>query len=590
MAEKERGHDVMRELAKVARRPSFRRTLREYQDVLSPEHLEALEEKRKQLDDSIHRFIAAKEREFKQYEKDLRQRVKTAHGSPALAAWQNGHGPSQAHAEGAASGALSMSKRRTSSESTQDTLASSPHTLAPTPPAAIALSSSGSRRDSNNYAIDEDLSEGQAAMSGLTDRRSSVEREKDLIGLFTPSYLTAIAGLDDRDGGRRESAPPKLDLSDKDNLWHSHPPLPRPESDSAVQAKGKRPAHLQVASRTSSSGSSADGKLASAMKSPTHAVRRVGTKRVSLALGDSIVKPSDSVPEAAKNNSTTSSHSRPRLPFADREGTEFVGFASIDFAKQPTLLHQDTNTGSAMNGAFSTAEKAMNVSRSPSQEPPATLHVNASPPPPLPSLTSIPKSKSQIDTDGDLFELDPEETDVPLPPEAEAESEAEEEIESGEDLPNSTVTGRLVGRSGSEQQVAGRIPAPHLKAGEASLYDLEIGLVPAPEDASVTIEKQNDGNTVHIELCPSSANASRQPMDPGYRRPSVVRDPQWEGSDYEVAEEQAVTEDVYGSSYICPSSKGSFTAGSVGESFMAQNAAKMMKLRMKQQREQDVRS
>ncbi|KXL46474.1 hypothetical protein M433DRAFT_638 [Acidomyces richmondensis BFW] len=578
MAEKERGHDVVRELAKVARRPSFRRTLRECQDVLPPAYLEALEEKRKQLDDSIHRFIAAKEREYKQYEKDLRQQAKLAGGSPALAGWQEGHGVSQTHGDGTASGSLFMSRRRTSSESTQDAHGHPPVT-------AGVLSSSRSRRDANNYAIDEELGDEQAAISGLTDRRSSAERERDLIGVFTPSYLTAIAGRDEHGGERRESAPPKLDSSGNDNPWRSHPSLPRPGSDSAVQAKGKRPAHLQMPSRTSSSGSSADGKLASALKSPTHAVRRTGTKRVSLALGNSIVKPSDSVPEAM-SNSTTSSHSRPRLPATDREGMALTGSVSVvESAKPPTSSGRYPDESAVMNGASLTADKNTAVSLSPSPQPHYTLPANTAPPTVLPSSTPIPKSTSKIDPDGDLFDLDVEETDTPPP--AEAEAEAEEEIESGEDP---TVTGRLAERSEGERTAAGRTPSPRPKAGEASTYDPEAGLLLAPEIAPVTVEEQEGDDTLHIELGPSSADASRQPTSPGYRRPSVVRDPEWEGSDYEAAEEKATTEDIYGSSYVRPASKGSFTAGSLGESYMAQNAAKMMKLRIKQHRDQDVRS
>ncbi|KAK3082496.1 hypothetical protein LTR53_020306, partial [Teratosphaeriaceae sp. CCFEE 6253] len=99
-----------------------------------------------------------------------------------------------------------------------------------------------------------------------------------------------------------------------------------------MYAKYKRPVHLQLAKRTSSSGSSADGKLASAMKSPTQSLQRPKRKRVSLAVGDSIVAPSDNVPSAL-NNSSAPSHSRVRSPESEREDAGAT--ASLDFARQP---------------------------------------------------------------------------------------------------------------------------------------------------------------------------------------------------------------------------------------------------------------
>ena len=71
---------------------------------------------------------------------------------------------------------------------------------------------------------------------------------------------------------------------------------------------------------------------------------------------------------------------------------------------------------------------------------------------------------------------------------------------------------------------------------------------------------------------PSSAVASQQPTRPGFRRPSVIRDPVYQGTDYRAAERDAVEKEIYGSSFNRLSSKGSFTAGSLGESYMAKHA------------------
>jgi hypothetical protein len=67
----------------------------------------------------------------------------------------------------------------------------------------------------------------------------------------------------------------------------------------------------------------------------------------------------------------------------------------------------------------------------------------------------------------------------------------------------------------------------------------------------------------------SSVQPSR---NPGFRRPSASIDPVYAGKDYARAEETAAKNEIYGSSYIRPPTKGSFSAGSLGESFMAQNA------------------
>jgi hypothetical protein len=95
-----------------------------------------------------------------------------------------------------------------------------------------------------------------------------------------------------------------------------------------------------------------------------------------------------------------------------------------------------------------------------------------------------------------------------------------------------------------------------------------------------TIPEDNEGtDSEHLEFRPGSVAASQQPTVPGFRRPSVVRDPGYTGRDYSRAATDADETGIYGSSYVRPISKGSFTAGSLGESYMARHAEEMMRTR-----------
>jgi hypothetical protein len=53
---------------------------------------------------------------------------------------------------------------------------------------------------------------------------------------------------------------------------------------------------------------------------------------------------------------------------------------------------------------------------------------------------------------------------------------------------------------------------------------------------------------------------------------------EYDDDSYARAQEAAVKEEIYGSSYARPTSKGSFSAGSLGESYMARNAEILRRL------------
>ncbi|RMY76820.1 hypothetical protein D0864_09575 [Hortaea werneckii] len=550
----------------IARRPSFRKTLREHEASLPEDFLRALEEKRRQLDESIHKYIAAKEREWKQFEKDIRQQARTRGA---------GSGPASSHApqHDACQDETTASRRRASSDSAHSAN-ESPQLRGQQSSAVDALLATGLRRDGSVQAL-----------AGMSGRRESVEREKDFVGLFTPSFLPAIDNKRERQHERTASAPGIVEASaSKNSVAAVRSSLQKADSDTVIQAKAKRPAHLQEGQRNSSSGSLAESRLlTSAMKSPAplgHASRQQ-KKRVSLAVGDSIVAPSDNVP-LPLSNSSTPSHSRSRSPVNDLDPVANAPGTSVaDFAKQPPAKFslRGENT---MNGLLSLASGQQGAA---GPESPAR-------PPSAPSVAARPspatRSPSKIDPDGDLFDLD-EDSDLPTPRLEEEDPvpgiEGEEEVMPG-------IGGRI------DQQTAPHLPQRHetstsepgLRPGEIYDYDSEAGLVPEPVPGAVPEVVQQDEHAMHVEFGPMGASASsQQPTRPGFRRPSVVSDPVFLGQDYEQAEERAVNDDIYGSSYSRPPTKGSFTGGSLGESYMARHAEEMMRVRMAKQ-QQDVRS
>ena len=411
----------------------------------------------------------------------------------------------------------------------------------------------------------------------------SADREKELIGLFTPKYLPAIDGKNGKNGPvleRTESAPPIVQPSSRESKDVIASSLPRTESDTAMMSspKLKRPMQMYLVQRTSSSGSSADGKLVSAMKSPTHALQRPRREgnRVQLIVGDSKVLPSDEVPPALDHRSTHS-HSKTRAPateqeYAPNEGDAHTIEPDIQLS-MPDVERIEDKEGPPAD------HQIQRIDMQPSAKPerPVTLNSNVIATDGDDSQRSPPKPT--IDPDGDLFDLEEEEAGLPLPHE---HDDAESAMESEDEL----ITG---GIERDDENAVHISPSDLINDEKVNYeYDPEAGLIPEP--AVLETELVDEENTaVHLEFGPGSAGASQQPIKPGFRRPSVITDPVFRGNNYETVETRAVEDDVYGSSFARPASKGSFTAGSLGGSFMAKHAEEMMKLRGAK-REQEVRT
>lgn len=526
------------------RRSSFRKSLSE--TSLPPQYLAQLEEKRKQLDESIHKYIASKEREYKVFERDLRQQHRTNLGHDA----SNG-----------------TSKRRSSPESISSDVTVT-KLDSPRLSAVDTLLASPTKRPPAEAEEDAVSPQDRSTIAGLKDRRASLERERDFIGVFTPSYLPALGYQENSKLERTSSAPEAVQQSKNLEVQDQGGSLERANSDSVMQAKPRRPSHLALVQRTSSSGSSADGRLTSAMKNTQRPKRK---QRVSLAVGDAIVAPSDSVPLSLSQNST-SSHSRIRSTVPDRElpisKKEVVG------VREERRVSLDSSLEIAENVALANAigaDKDQLPEHLSQQATASILPENAS--------RTIGNSKpssatSRIDADGDLFDLEAEEND-------DDEAVTDEVIIPGDedDLEDGIV--------GSGHEVTGRIDAnPSSEGGEVipgeEKYDPTTGLIPEKEGGT-------DSAVPYLAFGPSSAVASQQPINPGFRRPSVTYDPIYHGDNYNAAERDAVENEIYGSSFNRPSIKSSFTAGSLGESYMAQHAEEMMKLRASRQQAQ-VRS
>ncbi|KAK3058885.1 hypothetical protein LTR09_000450 [Extremus antarcticus] len=485
----------------LTRRSSFRKSLAE--TALPEEYLGQLEEKRRQLDESIHKYIAAKERDYKTYEKELRHQHKNAQDQDGM----NGVG-----------------RRRSEMQAAECEGR-----------AADVNGVVGTRREEKGSPDGggEDVAKlDRTAVAGLRDRHTSVERDKDFVGVFTPKFLPAINNQDGSD--LASSAPSAVSFVERAELGRRVEHLERANSDTIVQAKPKRPEQLALASRTSSSGSSADGKLASAMKSPSQQPKR---KRVSLAVGDSIVAPSDNVP-AAPSNSNTPSHSRRQTDRQHwrqdppREGKE---------APRTTVDPRETSATTVDQASSQTTTsdiQAMNITSTPANSLLPTLT-------PANTQQSTP-GPNKLDPDGDLFDLETIEDDPIDPPDIDEDEDALEDSDSDANDPPDDASN--------------------------SHYSPSTAPTPIPSNFS-------SSTAPDLTFAPSSAVASQQPIKPGFRRPSVVDDPVYRGGDYRVAEQDAVENEVYGSSFARLSSKGSFTAGSLGESYMAKHAAEMMKNR-----------
>ncbi|KAG9523521.1 hypothetical protein KCV07_g2464, partial [Aureobasidium melanogenum] len=202
-----------------------------------------LDQKRRQLDDQIHKFIAQKEREFKLYERELRTRYRTQ-PPPAIKPPGN----------------------------------ASPTTTPADQPAHAADNIQNAR--------------------GTNEK--SHERESELLGLFTPAYLPLLENRPSGPG-RSPSAPALSDAAASTTISPDRQALQRANTDPAGDNKSL-PSRRGLGPRTPSSGSDQGRSLVSALKSPSAGPRLSNKKRVSLIVGDEVVAPSDNIFSSANKD------------------------------------------------------------------------------------------------------------------------------------------------------------------------------------------------------------------------------------------------------------------------------------------------
>ncbi|KAK6438602.1 hypothetical protein LTR95_005191 [Oleoguttula sp. CCFEE 5521] len=482
----------------VARRASFRRAREE--SGLSEQQLETLEQKRRQLDDSIHRYIAAKEREYKQLENDLKSQQK----AQVLEDGSNGRSRAQGVVD-------KEGDAEATSNATSHLTGRAPNT----PPSAHLLVP--------------------------PDGKPHERREEDFVGVFTPPFLSALASKSTAISGsleRTTSDPSVPTQSPNKESHHPASPITRALSDTvihAAQASPKRPAHLHLSNRTSSSGSSVDARLISAMKSPKEQIR-VKQKRVSLAVGNDIVAPSDNLP-VPLSNSATPSHSRARATVGGRtvltgSGGAAAVTASSDLQKM-VVASPETMPSLLANGLTTSPEQASQKTHAP----------------------EISQANGVKDDIGEFWHLEepdshPQEEDLDLEP---SDSEPLDDSEPPSGVPASRYA----------------IPSPssHPHAAYTPTN-------PDPDaDPSLDHKDISSPFSLPSSLPPSTPLSAAAPISPGFRCPGVAQDPKHKGGNYPVAAKEAEERGVYGSSYMGYGSSrggagGSFGGGSLGESYM----------------------
>lgn len=268
-----------------------------------------LDQKRRQLDDQIHKFIAQKEREFKLYERELRTRYRT----PST--------PSTPPLHTSASGNE--------------------------PPSPLAVDKPG-----DTAVAKDDANHGNIPVH---------ERESELLGLFTPAYLPLLDGRPPAPG-RSPSAPPLIDTNASATIGPDRQSLQRANTDPVGDPSVKSLSRLALGPRTPSSGSDPGKNLVSALKSPSAGPRLSKQKRVSLIVGDEVVAPSDNVfsdmgkdserqPEdhsdhvvkANVHSVQPEKHGQP-LPKSSSSSSSFSSSSSSSDATEPAGLQSAANT------------------------------------------------------------------------------------------------------------------------------------------------------------------------------------------------------------------------------------------------------
>ncbi|GAB7356884.1 hypothetical protein MBLNU459_g7747t1 [Dothideomycetes sp. NU459] len=467
--------------------------------------MEELEHKRRQLDEQIHKYIAQKEREYKLYERELRTKYRSAVQQEPVAdesAGLKGPGtPRQANVHKSPSGRTDWPKG---------------------PPA----------EDEDQGSAQSQL-ERNTAVSGLEDTRPSAERERELLGLFTPAFLPLLDSKSP-ELNRSPSAPLLTDGNAAKSLETNRQELKRASTEPHLEARGPgKLERLGLTQRTPSSGSDQGRALISALKSSNPHSNLPKRKRVSIKLdvgkGVEVVHPSDNVPADGNHTSmhhSEASHRQTRLekgpvqpPVAE---TQFAKTSASGLVVEPGVAAMTPGNQSGLTiGLLSRPDQ--NHSQS------AILESNV----------GIPASPFAMD----------------------------------EDLSNATGT-QSQEKQDDEDDLELDL-SPDRSPPSASPFELSPAISGSP-DSYFAPPESLAGIDLPINSFRSPSSSFVQPTSPGFSRPSVTKDP-----------ELAFVEDTSVDTPAKNSFYGSFTRpsasrqaqNSLGGSYMQRNAEQLIRRR-----------
>ncbi|TKA73514.1 hypothetical protein B0A49_08814 [Cryomyces minteri] len=233
---------------------------------------DALEQKRRQLDEQIHRYRAQKDKEYRLFERELRSKHR-------------------ARKEGISNSTISGQEKATRGYFV-------PREDLPDTTKRLSNVDEEQRKPLQLSRADEDDDNPDDVGDDVS---SAHDRERDFLGVFTQSFLPL---LDDFRGTRSgtQSAPMlSPNISTKDDIC-------KPKRGMLQRANTEPPAYGQPAKKaplvsevTQSTPPEQPKHLHSAMRSPSDRRKSPVAKRVSLAIDGEVVSPSDNVDETARS-------------------------------------------------------------------------------------------------------------------------------------------------------------------------------------------------------------------------------------------------------------------------------------------------
>ncbi|KAF4550696.1 Hypothetical protein D9617_16g014840 [Elsinoe fawcettii] len=470
--------------------------------------LEEVDAKRRQLDEQIHRYIKQKDREFKLFERDARIKYRSA--GTTRQPQHSSAGPSRSTSHSATNG----------NHVTNGQTAAHHHDSAEQQDALQARS------------------QPRIADNGLRDPEVAREREADLLGVFTPSFLPLLSTKLEDD--RPPSAPASLSVPTRPSAMASLPTpldlaLHRANSD-PVDERDLKQTRMKLEKRTSSSGSESRN-LVSVLKSPAANARGPKRKRVSLVVGDDIVAPSDSLNAMHNQDDDQVEHAEhvERIDFVNER-------TSPQIPEHPSEDDQNTSpksTGPAKSHSLHSGERTARVAPRLAQTQHAAVSGIAS------ALASERKSSFKS---------------APPPVTSKAPAKPEPDVFNFSDT-------ELTAED-------------HVDRPPSDLEDVDISPVTTPRPAEnirappprPTPTKADNPVRPSATRLRTSSSSSSQPISPGFSRPSVKDDPIFPlGED--VKSPEIEQNELYGSL----TASLSLRQGSLGESFMERNAEELRK-------------